>query len=104
MADISSTSRHTRLQRRAPSLIQTTRSSSSSSSTWSEWNVAIPLLSPIASSRLINRPYKQKMETEYSRQQSSSTAALNKWLHPAGPFYYEPETALAPLVIRLDGS
>ncbi|GMH28528.1 hypothetical protein Nepgr_030371 [Nepenthes gracilis] len=101
MADTSTRRRQpSRLQRRAPASIQVNRS---------EWNVAIPLLSPLASSPPPNRLFDQTAEME-SRQghhqlpsgSEQKPAPFKKWQHPAAPFFYEP----APLAsfARVDKS
>lgn len=87
-----------RLQRRAPASIQINRST--------DWNVAIPLLSPLVTSPTSPRfNLKAEMssvpsqETEKKEKQpmpppATTAATFKKWQHPAAPFYYEP----APLV------
>ncbi|OMO54795.1 hypothetical protein CCACVL1_27560 [Corchorus capsularis] len=83
-----------RLQRRAPASIQISPVSS--------WNVAIPLLSPLASSPpSIDRRMAEKREEpprqEQKRKSQSSEpekVVFKMWQHPAAPFCYEP----APLV------
>ncbi|GAB4843209.1 hypothetical protein Ancab_013175 [Ancistrocladus abbreviatus] len=78
-----------RLQRRAPASIQINRSS--------DWNVAIPLLSPLASSPpSSHRLFDQMAEIE-SRQShqipsgsETKPVVFKKWQHPAAPFCYEP--------------
>ncbi|CAK9183891.1 unnamed protein product, partial [Ilex paraguariensis] len=81
-----------RLQRRAPASIQINRPS--------DWNVAIPLLSPLVTSP--SAPQSKKLTAEIRRpddNQSTEAAkekavVFKKWQHPAAPFCYEP----APLV------
>ncbi|GMH08518.1 hypothetical protein Nepgr_010358 [Nepenthes gracilis] len=102
MADTSTRRRFpSRLQRRAPASIQINRSS--------DWNVAIPLLSPLASSPPSNRLFDQTAEIESRKnhhQMASGSeqkpAVFKKWQHPASPFFYEP----APLAsfVRVDRS
>ncbi|KAK1430416.1 hypothetical protein QVD17_13126 [Tagetes erecta] len=96
MADQSTKSRtqKSRLQRRAPASIQVTPVTN--------WNVAIPLLSPLITSpdakrncvdvsdddrRVVNCDNKSVVsETE------KAPIVCKKWQHPAAPFYYEPAT------------
>lgn len=99
-----------RLQRRAPPTLQINRST--------DWNVAIPLLSPLASSP----PSNLTAEIESGRdlylqaasrtsggsdqsKQSAATAAASfkKWQNPAAPFYYNAAPMMAPFV-RVNGS
>ncbi|XP_021291331.1 uncharacterized protein At4g14450, chloroplastic-like [Herrania umbratica] len=83
-----------RLQRRAPASLQISPVSS--------WNVAIPLLSPLASSPpSIDRKTVEKREEppRQEQQRQSQTTEPEKivfkmWQHPAAPFCNEP----APLV------
>ncbi|OIS97970.1 PREDICTED: uncharacterized protein At4g14450, chloroplastic-like [Nicotiana attenuata] len=86
-----------RLQRRAPASIQVNRAT--------DWNVAIPLLSP-----LITSPTSPESDNLKAAINSFSSSAhkedlrkehlekpmmvFKKWQHPAAPFCYEP----APLV------
>ncbi|CAJ2628002.1 hypothetical protein L195_g040164 [Trifolium pratense] len=82
-----------RLQKRAPSSLQINRSL--------DWNVAIPLLSPLASS-----PPPQLPETRPSQHNQGTTAEPEKvvvvtfknWQHPAAPFCYEPAPMVPPFV------
>ncbi|GAB4850968.1 hypothetical protein Ancab_030264 [Ancistrocladus abbreviatus] len=100
MADASGRRRQSsRLQRRAPASIQVNRSS--------DWNVAIPLLSPLASSPpslLFDQT--AEIESRQGHQMTSGTESkpvvFKKWQHPAAPFCYEP----APLAsfVRVDRS
>ncbi|KAJ4722638.1 putative ATBET12 [Melia azedarach] len=89
MADASrniSASRHqpSRLQRRRPASLQISPVSS--------WNVAIPLLSPLASSPTsIDQTIEVKSRSE-SRQEPRTEGekpVFKKWQHPAAPFCYE---------------
>ncbi|CAI9118241.1 OLC1v1019778C1 [Oldenlandia corymbosa var. corymbosa] len=85
-----------RLQGRAPASIQVNRVT--------DWNVAIPLLSPLVQSPTSPRSHiltgaetsssekKEKLQSGTSG--STATTSFKKWQHPAAPFYYEP----APLV------
>ncbi|KAK4755695.1 hypothetical protein SAY87_009452 [Trapa incisa] len=80
-----------RLKRRAPPSLQIACPTSC------HWNVAIPLLSPLAASptspELIDRP-----ESEDVRSPEASRASENEkkpivfkmWQHPAAPFCYDP--------------
>lgn len=87
-----------RLQRRAPSSLQINRAV--------EWNVAIPLLSPLASS-----PPPQPLVTEQKPSQDTSqrhhrgtsepekvVVSFKNWQHPAAPFCYEPAPMVPPFV------
>ncbi|KAL2920400.1 hypothetical protein RDABS01_011891 [Bienertia sinuspersici] len=92
MADTSSTNRQrepSRLQRRAPASIQVNRTI--------DWNVAIPLLSPLdSSSSSINRA----AEIQHSAPQVTDPTmqvVFKKWQHPAAPFYYDYD--IAPSVL-----
>ncbi|KAL6292195.1 hypothetical protein ACE6H2_000337 [Prunus campanulata] len=87
-----------RLQRRAPppSSLQINRVP--------DWNVAIPLLSPLVSpdcpiDTTKSRDQHQQKEMPRHHQgaeadKSAPAMVFKKWQHPAAPFYYEP----APLV------
>ncbi|KAK4361551.1 hypothetical protein RND71_020503 [Anisodus tanguticus] len=84
-----------RLQRRAPASIQINRTT--------DWNVAIPLLSPLITSpaspdagnlksainRLANKKEESKKEVP-----EKPVMVFKKWQHPAAPFCHEP----APLI------
>ncbi|OIW01437.1 hypothetical protein TanjilG_11155 [Lupinus angustifolius] len=77
-----------RLQSRAPSSLQINRNVN--------WNVAIPLLSPLASSP---PPLDLKAEEPPHpppRRQSGEQekVVFKKWQHPAAPFCYEPPKAV----------
>ncbi|KAG5078266.1 hypothetical protein JHK82_056961 [Glycine max] len=77
-----------RLQRRAPSSLQINRAV--------EWNVAIPLLSPLASSPT---PIELKPPQEPpQREPEKVTLSFKKWQHPAAPFCYEPAPMVPPFV------
>lgn len=85
-----------RLQRRAPSL--------QISTPVSNWNVAIPLLSPLATSptspKLVNDRTAETKPREDPRQQGAEAekVAFKKWQHPAAPFCYEPAPRVRPFV------
>ncbi|XP_071690577.1 uncharacterized protein At4g14450, chloroplastic-like [Rutidosis leptorrhynchoides] len=101
MADESMNPRRqpSRLQRRAPASIQVSPSS--------QWNVAIPLLSPLITSPE-NRNCIDNSNDEYRRVVNSddnnnkivkpepekTPIVCKKWQHPAAPFYYEPAPTL----------
>ncbi|KAK7344005.1 hypothetical protein VNO77_13192 [Canavalia gladiata] len=77
-----------RLQRRAPSSLQINRAV--------EWNVAIPLLSPLASSP---PPIELKPPQETpQREPEKVTVSFKKWQHPAAPFCYDPATMVPSFV------
>ncbi|XP_051129731.1 uncharacterized protein At4g14450, chloroplastic-like [Andrographis paniculata] len=84
-----------RLQRRAPAMIQI--------NPVTEWNVAIPLLSP-----LVQSPDNLRAEIEASANRDKETVAaaekpaaaavvVKKWQHPAAPFGYDT-TPFLPFV------
>ncbi|KAK7279209.1 hypothetical protein RJT34_24255 [Clitoria ternatea] len=78
-----------RLQSRAPSSLQINRAV--------DWNVAIPLLSPLASSPPPPPPPKE--EPPQQRRQNSEpekAVVFKKWQHPAAPFCYEPASLVKP--------
>ncbi|XP_068646348.1 uncharacterized protein At4g14450, chloroplastic-like [Aristolochia californica] len=80
-----------RLQRRAPASIQVRPASSFAS----EWKVAIPLLSPLATSppSLFVDPKVETSSEELRKDRRSSDGEniiSRSWQHPAAPFYYEP--------------
>lgn len=91
MADSSrndnSGSRHqpSRLQRRRPASLQISPASS--------WNVAIPLLSPLATSPTTTNNKDLTMRVESRQEQRSAEGdkpvVFKKWQHPAAPFCYE---------------
>ncbi|KNA23005.1 hypothetical protein SOVF_028650 [Spinacia oleracea] len=91
MADSSSNRRRqsSRLQRRAPASIQVNRST--------EWNVAIPLLSPLASSPPATQidSGSQTISSSKSSEQSKPVV-FKKWQHPAAPFCYDSAPCTAP--------
>lgn len=76
-----------RLQKRAPSSLQINRSI--------EWNVAIPLLSPLSSS-----PPPQLADTRPSQgvtaEPEKVIVTFKNWQHPAAPFCHE-QAPLVPL-------
>ncbi|KAG7996813.1 hypothetical protein I3843_01G180200 [Carya illinoinensis] len=87
-----------RLQRRAPASLQISTPSST-------WNVAIPLLSPLAASptspKLVTDRTVDMRPREESRQLCSEPEKLvsfKKWQHPAAPFCYEPAPRVRPFV------
>lgn len=82
-----------RLQRRAPASIQVTPANN--------WNVAIPLLSPLVTSPDFKRNcIDNNNDTNINNKTVSEPEKLKapivykKWQHPAAPFYYEPAPAL----------
>ncbi|OWM68117.1 uncharacterized protein At4g14450, chloroplastic-like [Punica granatum] len=79
-----------RLQRRAPASLQIAAPAS-------HWNVAIPLLSPLASSptspELIDRPAvaeEVRLREDPRADQERKPVVFKTWQHPAAPFCYEP--------------
>ncbi|KAK2401913.1 hypothetical protein QL285_051474 [Trifolium repens] len=94
MADSQRNHQPSRLQKRAPSSLQINRSL--------DWNVAIPLLSPLASS-----PPPQSPDTRSSHHNQGTSAEPEKvvvvvtfknWQHPAAPFCYEQAPIVPPFV------
>ncbi|XP_009761626.1 uncharacterized protein At4g14450, chloroplastic-like [Nicotiana tabacum] len=91
-----------RLQQRAPASIQINRSTN--------WNVAIPLLSPLISSPTspdcnnltvaINSVCNKMVEVKEKPPAAAAAVVLvfKKWQHPATPFCYEA-TPLVPFVL-----
>lgn len=86
-----------RLQRRAPSSLQVNRAV--------DWNVAIPLLSPLASSPPPQSEDTRPLQEPSKRHQGGTTVEQEKvvvsfknWQHPAAPFYYEPAPMVPPFV------
>ncbi|KAG7542945.1 hypothetical protein ISN45_Aa07g028850 [Arabidopsis thaliana x Arabidopsis arenosa] len=85
---------HSQLQRRAPSLIIKPTSTN--------WNMAIPLLSPLAPSP--RSSFKQSHvppphnKTEKPMEEVKKTPVFKKWQHPASPFCYEPTTFVPPFM------
>ncbi|XP_019427337.1 PREDICTED: uncharacterized protein At4g14450, chloroplastic-like [Lupinus angustifolius] len=89
MADSKQQHHPSRLQRRAPSSLQINREI--------KWNVAIPLLSPLASPPPLPMEVKpQEMKPKYvgAAEMEKVTVVFKMWQHPAAPFCYEP----APIV------
>ncbi|CAN4097615.1 unnamed protein product [Withania somnifera] len=90
-----------RLQRRAPTSIQVDRVT--------DWNVAIPLLSPLITSptsiesdnlkaainALSSSVNKEEVKKEHTEK---PVMVFKKWQHPAAPFCYEP-AQLVPFVV-----
>ncbi|KEH41142.1 hypothetical protein MtrunA17_Chr1g0168041 [Medicago truncatula] len=80
-----------RLQSRAPSSLQINRTV--------EWNVAIPLLSPVASSPPPPpQGKKEEMKPQQQRRQigEQEKIVFKKWQHPAQPFCYEHASVVPP--------
>ncbi|KAE8704770.1 Helicase protein with RING/U-box domain [Hibiscus syriacus] len=75
-----------RLQRRAPASLKISPVSS--------WNIAIPLLSPLASSRpSIDRreePPRQEQKPRQCQKMETEKLVFKMWQHPAAPFCCEP--------------
>ncbi|KAL1200053.1 hypothetical protein V5N11_030279 [Cardamine amara subsp. amara] len=85
-----------RLQRRAPSLMIKPESVST-------WNMAIPLLSPLAPTprSSFDQSYvpQPKNKTEKPVEEViKKTPVFKKWQHPASPFCYEPVTFVPPFI------
>ncbi|CAL9225329.1 unnamed protein product [Arabidopsis halleri] len=84
------------LQRRTPSLMIKPTSS------FSNWNVAIPLLSPLALSPTssfhqshVPPPHNK---TGKPVEEVKKTPDFKKWQHPASPFCYEQTTFVPPFM------
>ncbi|KAL7144907.1 hypothetical protein ABFS83_07G042500 [Erythranthe nasuta] len=77
-----------RLQRRAPASLQV--------SPVTDWNVAIPLLSPLVQSPSSNNPTAEIKESTAAAAEKP-VVVMKKWQHPAAPFCYEP-TPFLPFV------
>ncbi|KAL9658943.1 hypothetical protein QQ045_000007 [Rhodiola kirilowii] len=84
-----------RLQRRAPASI--------SINPVKEWNVAIPLLSPLTSpvdrsiemklrDQDLQQQHKKKNNNSNQGMEGEKPPVFKKWQHPAAPFGYEPNT------------
>ncbi|MCD9642467.1 hypothetical protein HAX54_029303 [Datura stramonium] len=89
-----------RLQRRAPASIKIDRVT--------DWNVAIPLLSPLITSptspesdnlKAAINAFSSSVHKEEVRKEhpDKPTMVFKKWQHPAAPFCYEP-AQLVPFV------
>ena len=80
-----------RLQRRAPSSLQINRSC--------DWNVAIPLLSPLATSPTAAELKPTVAREELARQPDPRAEpeklVFKTWQHPAAPFCYEPASLVS---------
>lgn len=73
-----------RLQRRRPASLQI--------SPVSTWNVAIPLLSPLASSPTsidLAAEIKSRTDSRQEQRTEGEKLVFKKWQHPAAPFCYE---------------
>ncbi|CAH9104953.1 unnamed protein product [Cuscuta europaea] len=81
-----------RLQKKAPASIQINRAK--------DWNVAIPLLSPLVTSpasndltaaadKLCSNSNREK-KGEAREAEKAPTTAFKEWQHPAAPFSFEP--------------
>ncbi|KAK7278492.1 hypothetical protein RJT34_23522 [Clitoria ternatea] len=78
-----------RLQRRAPSSLKINRTV--------EWNVAIPLLSPLTSSPPALIELKPPQEPP-QREPENVVVSFKTWQHPAAPFCYDPAPMVPPFV------
>lgn len=74
----------TRLQSRAPASIDIKQASN--------WNVAIPLLSPLVSPSSCGSSGKEDvlLMAENKAREEAKGPTFTKWQHPAAPFYYGP--------------
>ncbi|KAI4342685.1 hypothetical protein MLD38_027278 [Melastoma candidum] len=84
-----------RLQRRAPASLQISHPSAS------QWNVAIPFLSPLAPSPtspdprggeqgVKSREEARAAEGTNEKRKGTTAVVFKKWQHPAAPFCFEP--------------
>ena len=75
-----------RLQRRSPSSLQINYAS--------DWKVAIPLLSPLATSptspKLLDWTAEVKPKEDQGQMKEGEKPVFKKWQHPAAPFCYGP--------------
>ncbi|KAL5068311.1 hypothetical protein RYX36_019198 [Vicia faba] len=78
-----------RLQKRAPSSLQINRPL--------DWNVAIPLLSPLASSPP-PQPDPSQRHQGSTAEPEKDVVTFKNWQHPAAPFCYEPAPMVPPFV------
>ncbi|CAA0817447.1 Uncharacterized protein - chloroplastic [Striga hermonthica] len=78
--------KQSRLQTRAPASLQI--------SPVTEWNVAIPLLSPLVQSPTSDINSTVEIKPSCNKDPSSAAekpvVVMKKWQHPAAPFCYEP--------------
>ncbi|MBA0858034.1 hypothetical protein Goshw_020543 [Gossypium schwendimanii] len=89
-----------RLQRRAPASLQISPVAS--------WNIAIPLLSPLACSppsidrrtteRTEEPPPRQEQQQRQSQKTEPEKLVFKMWQHPAAPFCYEPASLVPSFV------
>ncbi|XP_062108135.1 uncharacterized protein At4g14450, chloroplastic-like [Humulus lupulus] len=87
-----------RLQRRAPASLQI--------SPVSDWNVAIPLLSPLvspSSPKALDRTVDNKSRDDHHQRLRQSSEpekpiVFKKWQHPAAPFCYDSTPLVRPFV------
>ncbi|XP_010450037.1 PREDICTED: uncharacterized protein At4g14450, chloroplastic-like [Camelina sativa] len=86
------------LQRRGPSLMIKPAS-------FSNWNVVIPLLSPVAPSPTSSfndqshvPPPPQNKTEKQGEEEVKKTPVFKKWKHPASPVSYEPTTFVLPFI------
>ncbi|KAJ9700608.1 hypothetical protein PVL29_006087 [Vitis rotundifolia] len=102
MADTSQTRPSAGSNRRPPSRLQRRAPSSLQISPASDWKVAIPLLSPLATSpsspKLIDRTAEVKPKEEPRQMKEGEKPVFKKWQHPAAPFCCEPAPFVRPFV------
>ncbi|XP_059632389.1 uncharacterized protein At4g14450, chloroplastic-like [Cornus florida] len=99
-----------RLQRRAPASIQISPAS--------DWNIAIPLLSPLVTSpsspkskdrtmemrsSTANKEESKKEQINHRVMEPEKPMVFQKWQHPAAPFCYEP-APLLPFICTAGGN
>ncbi|PIN03263.1 hypothetical protein CDL12_24214 [Handroanthus impetiginosus] len=94
MADVG---KRNSVRRRQPSRLQSKAPASIQISPVTEWNVAIPLLSPLVQSPTSDIPTVDIKSCSSSNKEPAAAGAtekpvvvLKKWQHPAAPFCYEP--------------
>ncbi|XP_010440461.1 PREDICTED: uncharacterized protein At4g14450, chloroplastic-like [Camelina sativa] len=85
------------LQRRGPSLMI-------KPSSVSNWNVVIPLLSPVPPSPTSSFEFQshvpppQNKTEKPGEEEVKKTPVFKKWKHPASPVSYEPTTFVLPFI------
>lgn len=82
----------TRLQSQAPASIEIKRAPN--------WNMAIPLLSPLVSPSSCGNPGQEEalLMAENKAREEAKGLSFTKWQHPAAPFYYGPVPRATPFV------
>ncbi|KAF3456839.1 hypothetical protein FNV43_RR01493 [Rhamnella rubrinervis] len=105
MADATTRSKSLTGTRRPPSRLQRRAPASLQISPVSDWNIAIPLLSPLVSptspkavaDRTVEIKSREEQRHHHHHDQNEEPkkqVVFNKWQHPAAPFCYEPTATL----------